>query len=94
MIYHKYGIVQFDGVRVGDLVRFVSSPKIGQPGLILKPRNGTEANAVLRRVHGSQGYVELVPQTNLNLSAHSEAGAASGISVPLRVSAGGVLKIS
>ena len=95
MSLHKYGVIHFDGAKVGDAVRFVPSPSPGKPGAILRPRSRHDINGVLRSVRESQGYVEILPQlSTARPSAYSEAGSASGINVSLNVAVSGKLKIT
>lgn len=88
----KYGVVQYEGAKPGDFVRFVPGPQVGKPGAITKPRVRTEINAVLESVKGTAGYCKLKPQLQ-SLSAGAEGGVASGIRINLPVTAGGRLRI-
>lgn len=92
---HKYGVMQFDGAKVGDRVRFVASPQAGKPGRVLKPRNNSEINGIIREISGSRGYIELLPQLGARASSavSAESGSASGVKIPINLSAGGSLKI-
>lgn len=88
----KYGLISFQGAKVGDPVRYLDAPVRGQTGVILAPRGSHEVNAMLVSVVSNLGYVELKPQTSLSASA--ESGSASGIHIGLPVKIGGSLKIS
>ena len=87
----KYGDIRFDGAKAGDRVRFVDSP-IATRGAILFPRNPNEENALLVRVEGTRGYVELRPRKVSAVTA--ESGSASAVTVALPITVGGSLKIS
>ena len=87
----KYGTIRFDGARTGDSVRFVEGPS--GTGAIMSPRAPHEINAVLVRVTGNLGYVELKQQLTTP-AATGEVGSAGGVRINLPVTAGGSLKIS
>lgn len=88
----KYGTVQFEGAKAGDPVRFVDGPRPGKTGVILAPKAPHEINAMLIKVEGLLGYVEIKQRTVT--TAVGESASASGIRINLPVSVGGSLKIS
>jgi hypothetical protein len=89
----KYGVVQYNGAKAGDPVRFVDAPGPGKTGAILAPRAQHEINAILIRVEGSLGYAEIKPRLP-SASAVAESGSAGGVRIGLPVTVGGSLKIS
>jgi len=89
----KYGTIGFAGAKAGDPVRFVEAPAPGQTGAIMAPRGPHEVNAILIKVTGTLGYVE-VKQPLVSPTASGEVGSAGGVRINLPVSAGGSLKIS
>ncbi len=89
----KYGVIGFSGAKPGDAVRFVEAPMAGKPGAILAPRSTYEVNAVLIKVEGTLGFVEVKPQQQ-SVSASGEAASAGGVNIRLPITVGGSLKIS
>ena len=87
-----YGVVRCEGARVGDPVRYVPSPTPGQPGAILKPRHKHEINAILQKVQGTLGYVQLKPQL-ASATAGAESGSASGVRIELPIGVRGALTV-
>lgn len=88
----KYGEIRFSGAKVGDAVRYIPALSQGQAGAILQPRGPQEINAILHKVAGSMGYVEIrAPRSTA--SALAESGSAVGITISLPISSGGSLKI-
>ena len=83
-------------LRVGDKVRFCNSPTPGKAGKILVPRSKAEENAILRKIKGSVGWVEVLPQLGAKVTSHAiaESGAASAVNLSVPVSVRGRLKIT